>query len=65
MEEHKISNYIENLHFRKKVFGGCCEEDVYEAIRHICSLYNEILEEAYAEMEKIKKAADDSDEDTE
>ena len=57
VNEHKISEYIENLTFKKKLFGGCCEDDVYEAIRQISSMYSELLEEAYGEIEELRKQA--------
>lgn len=55
MEHHKISEYIENLTFRKRV-GGVDQEQVYEAIRQLSSMYNELLTEAYAENERLKEA---------
>ena len=53
MEQHKISEYIENLTFRKKV-GGVDQEQVFEAIRNLSSMYNELLTEAYEENERLK-----------
>lgn len=53
MEHHKISEYIENLTFRKRV-GGVDQEQVYEAIRQLSSMYNELLTEAYEENEQLK-----------
>lgn len=53
MEQHKISEYIENLTFRKRV-GGVDQEQVFEAIRELSSMYNELLMEAYEENEKLK-----------
>ena len=53
MEHHKISEYIENLTFRKRV-GGVDQEQVFEAIRELSSMYNELLMEAYEENEQLK-----------
>lgn len=53
MEQHKISEYIENLTFRKRV-GGVDQEQVFEAIRNLSSMYNELLTEAYEENERLK-----------
>ena len=53
MEQHKISEYIENLTFRKRV-GGVDQEQVFEAIRELSSMYNELLMEAYEENERLK-----------
>ena len=53
MEQHKISEYIENLTFRKRV-GGVDQEQVFEAIRELSSMYNELLMEAYEENENLK-----------
>lgn len=53
MEQHKISEYIDNLAFRKRV-GGVDQEQVYAAIREISSMYSELLSEAYAENERLK-----------
>lgn len=53
MEHHKISEYIENLSFRKRV-GGVDQEQVFEAIRNLSSMYNELLTEAYEENERLK-----------
>ena len=53
MEHHKISEYIENLTFRKRV-GGVDQEQVFEAIRELSSMYNELLVEAYEENESLK-----------
>ena len=54
MEHHKISEYIENLTFRKRV-GGVDQEQVFEAIRELSSMYNELLAEAYEENERLKE----------
>lgn len=53
MEHHKISEYIENLTFRKRV-GGVDQEQVFEAIRQLSSMYDELLMEAYEENEQLK-----------
>lgn len=53
MEHHKISEYIDNLKFKKKV-RGFAPEQVYEAIRELSAMYNELLSEAYGENERLK-----------
>lgn len=53
MEHYKITEYIENLQFRKRV-GGVDQGQVYEAIRELSAMYNELLSEAYLEIEKLK-----------
>ena len=54
MEQHKISEYIDNLKFQKKMVGGFDPEQVYEAIRKLSSMYNELLSEVYMENERLK-----------
>ena len=59
MEHHKISEYIDNLSFRKRV--GCVDqEQVFEAIRELSSMYNEILAEVYEENERLKEELETS-----
>lgn len=57
MEQHKISEYIDNLTFRKRV-GGVDQEQVYAAIREISSMYSELLSEVYEENEHLKQELD-------
>ena len=57
MEQHKISEYIDNLKFKKKV-GGFDPEQVYEAIRKLSSMYNDLLSEAYMQNERLQKELD-------
>ena len=59
MEHHKISEYIDNLSFRKRV-GGVDQEQVFEAIRELSSMYNEILAEVYEENERLKEELETS-----
>ena len=54
MNHHKISEYIDNLKFKKKAMGGVDVEQVYEAIRELSSMYNELLAEVYEENEQLK-----------
>lgn len=51
-EMKEIAEYIENLQFRKKTFGGCDEEDVLQKIGGICKMYEAVisrLEKEYGE----------------
>ncbi len=59
MEHHKISEYIDNLTFRKRV-GGVDQEQVFEAIRELSSMYNELLAESYEENERLKEELETS-----
>ena len=52
--QHEISEYIDNLSFKKVLCKGFRPDDVYEAICNISSMYNQILSEAYAENEELK-----------
>lgn len=53
--QHEISEYIDNLSFKKVLCKGFRPDDVYEAICNISSMYNQILSEAYAENEELKR----------
>ena len=59
MEHHKISEYIDGLSFRKRV-GGVDQEQVFEAIRELSSMYNELLSEVYEENERLKEELEKS-----
>lgn len=47
--KQRIADYIENLKFRKKIFGGADEYDVFRGIKKLDSMYAELLKE-----EKLK-----------
>ena len=53
-QQHKISEYIENLDFKKTLGGGLQPDEVYEAIRKLTSMYNEVLAEAYQELAELR-----------
>ena len=53
-QQHKISEYIENLEFKRTLGGGINPDDVYEAIRELTAMYNEVLAEAYREMADMR-----------
>ncbi len=54
-DQHKISEYIDNLHFKKSLCLGIHPDEVYEVICNLTSMYNEILASAYDENESLKK----------
>lgn len=54
MKQQKISEYIDNLKFKKKM-NGLDPEQVYEAIRKLSSMYNELLAESYMQNERLQK----------
>lgn len=54
-DQHKISEYIDNLALKQTFCRGFRPDDVYEAICELTSMYNEILSESYEENEKMKE----------
>lgn len=55
MNAHKISEYIENLPLKKTFCNGYKTDDVYDVICNICSMYNQLLSESYAENDDLKR----------
>lgn len=55
-DQHKISEYIENMEFKKTLGGGFNPDEVYEAIRELTSMYNDVLAEAYQESADLRQA---------
>ena len=53
-DQQKISEYINNLKFKKSLGRGFNPDEVYEAIRKLSSMYDEVLSEAYMEMDELK-----------
>lgn len=53
-DQHKISEYIDNLQFKKSLCMGIHPDEVYEVICNLTSMYNEILASAYEENESLK-----------
>lgn len=52
--QHEISEYIENLPLEKTLCRGFRPDDVYEVICNISSMYNQLLSEAYTEIDDLK-----------
>lgn len=63
--QQKIAQYIDNLSFKKSVFGKVSANDVQEIVCDISSMYNEMLEDVYHENERLKRLIDDMDENSE
>lgn len=55
MNTHKISEYIENLPLQKSFCYGYKPNDVFDVICNISSMYNQLLSEAYAENDELKR----------
>lgn len=60
--QDKITQYIDNLSFKKSVFGKVPANDVQEIICDISSMYNDMLSNVYSENERLKRLIDDMDE---
>lgn len=54
-KQHEISEYIEKMSFKKKFGGGFEPDSVYEAVRQLTSMYNDVLSESYQEMAELKE----------
>lgn len=61
-DNHKISEFIDNISFRKTVGGGLNPDDVYDSICQLTALYNDVLANSYKENEELKKKLDASTE---
>lgn len=55
-EQHKISEYIENMAFKKKLCVGFSPDEVYEAICDLSAMYNGVLSDSYREIAELKNA---------
>ena len=53
-EMQKISEYIDNMTFKKKLGGGVDPNEVYEAIYDLTSMYNNMLSLSFQEVESLK-----------
>lgn len=53
-DQHKISEYIENISLKKKFGMGFRPDDVYEVICDLTSMYNEVLADSYREIDSLK-----------
>ncbi len=54
-EKHKISEYIDQISFKKKFGMGFPPDEVYEVICDLTSMYNEVLAESYQEVSELKE----------
>lgn len=43
VEYMKIAQWLKKLRFRKKIFGGICERDVWNKISELNAMYEEAL----------------------
>lgn len=57
----KITQYVDELSFKKNVFGKVSSKEVQEIICDISSMYNDMLAEVYKENERLKRLVDDMD----
>ena len=53
-DQQKISEYIDNLTFRKSLCMGFHPDEVYEAICNLTSMYNTVLSDAYDEADRLR-----------
>lgn len=58
--QHMISDYIENISFKKKLCFGFTPDDVYETIRKLAAMYNEMLGKSYQEIAELKSEINNS-----
>jgi regulator of replication initiation timing len=54
-KQHEISEYIEKMSFKKKFGGGFEPDSVYETVRELTSMYNDVLAESYQEVADLKE----------
>ena len=54
MNQHEISEYINNLPLQKTLCKGYRPDDVYEVICNLSSMYNQLLSETLVENEELK-----------
>lgn len=57
-EQHKISEYIEKMSFKKKLGMGFSPDEVYEAICELTSMYNDVLAKSYQEVSELRSELD-------
>ena len=55
-----ILEYIANLTFKKKWFGGVDSKKVYDAIDELSSMYDRLLSDVYMENEQLKKQVEEA-----
>lgn len=54
-DQHKISEYIDNLQLKKSLCMGFHPDEVYEVICNLTSMYNDVLADAYEEIDGLKR----------
>lgn len=54
----KITEYLENLNFKKKTFGGCDKEDVLSKFIEFAKMYSDSQKELKEQNEKITEEKD-------
>ena len=60
-EQHKISEYINKMSFKKKLGVGFSPDEVYEAIYDLTNMYNDMLSKTYQEMAELRVKAEQND----
>lgn len=60
-DQHKISEYIEKMSFKKKLGVGFSPDEVYEAICDLTSMYNDVLAKSYQEVEELRSTLEDQE----
>lgn len=60
-EQHKISEYINKMSFKKKLGVGFSPDEVYEAIYDLTNMYNEMLSNTYREVSELRSIIEEKD----
>lgn len=60
-EQHKISEYINKMSFKKKLGVGFSPDEVYEAIYDLTNMYNEMLSNTYREVSELRSMIEEKD----
>ena len=60
-EQHKISEYINKMSFKKKLGVGFSPDEVYEAIYDLTNMYNEMLSNTYREVVELRSKTEEKD----
>lgn len=58
-EQHKISEYINKMSFKKKFGVGFSPDEVYEAIYDLTNMYNEKLSNTYREVMELRSIVEE------
>ena len=59
-EQHKISEYINKMSFKKKLGVGFSPDEVYEAIYDLTNMYNEILSDKHREVSELRSKIEEN-----